>query len=126
MAVLDLLLAGLLGLPLQGRDDRQAQPAAVDRGRVLVRRQRDLLPVVAELELLAARLPGQQRVVRVLQAGHAGQAAAGRRVGEAEQVRGEVPVRVHALVAGLHLDAGQAAAGGGAGGGGPCAGHTGQ
>ena len=103
-------------------------PLPADRGRVLVRGQRDLLAVVAELELLAAGLPGQQRVVGILQAGRAGQVAAGGRVGEAEQVRGHVPVGVHALVAGLHLDARQPAAGGGGSGagGGPGAGHAGQ
>ena len=112
VALAHLLLAGLLGLPLQRGDDRQAQPAAVDRGRVLARGQRDLLTVGADLELLAAGPARQQRVVGVLQPGRTGQVAGPRRMGEAEQVGGHFAIGEDPAVAGLHRDAGQPGADG--------------
>ena len=74
----------------------------------LVRGERDRLAVRAGLDLLLAVLAGQQRVVLVLQARPAAQVAAvARGGGEAEQVGGQVAVRVDPGVAGRLADAQQ-------------------
>ncbi len=108
----DPLLAGLLSFPLQVGLDRQAQILGRHLRMDIVLGERDGLAPRAGLDVFLAVLAGQQRVVSVLDAGRTVQLAGFLvRVGEAEQVGGEVAVGVDAAVTRGLVDAGQVEAG---------------
>ena len=104
---LDLRGAGLLGFELDVGVDGQLQAAGCHRGAEGLLGAGDRLLRRAELDLLAAVPPGQKGVVLLLEPGLAAQVARGVGVGEADEVRGEIAVRVGAGVAGILGDARQ-------------------